>query len=364
MKQVYIALFIALLLQTQSRGGIFTGKGGLFHNDERAYSKLLEQVKAEEPVLFEGELTGKYVAYERVIATPTALIFDDDRRFPYSLISSVRVDVFSRSTNMNPDSGDVLVLNETSYYRFIPNYGTQRTGFAPTEEPAERRAPANELAEIIEKHRHTVDVFNKSLQPRTVDLALVENRAYGEWEPYPNYLNARYKEHRKAFDMLWKSSFEAITETFRMEIVELLVNRDAGAGEYTFHYAGGLRHGWGHPRGNTLGPDFYGDIGVSRLNLQTEDLVTLGPVIFWFSEKMDPSGTPGVDVTMQVDCNLFDSAHEERTWPRKLFKSSKRLTLSEWLDGGQEGIIAAVAEGLREIAAGVEQEIGSRAQEK
>jgi len=368
MKRICMALFIALLLQTQSRGGIFTGKGGLFHNDERAYSKLLEQVKAEEPVLFEGILGGTTAAYGftiprlRVIATPTALIFDDDRRFPYSWISSVRIGVYSPENDEDPGWEDALIINEKSVYLLVPENEAQKMGASPRRGSPERRALAERLAGIIEEHRHTVDVFSKALPPRTVDLALVENKAYGEWSPYPNYLNVRYKEDRKAFDELWNSAFEAITETFRQEMLESLVNRDAGADEYTFHYAGGFRHGWGHPRSNTLGPQLYEDIAVSRLNLQCGDLVTLGPILFWFTEKMDPQGTPSVDVTMQVSCDLFDSAHQERTRPRQLLKSSKKLTLREWLDGGQEGVIAAVEEGLREIAAKVEQEINSRAQ--
>ena len=377
MKWTYVILLSALLVPSQSNGGIFFGRGGLFF-DEKQFAEeereRIEKIRVEEGVLFEG-LVFKFTRSSiypfpglelGMVATSTALVFESGERIPYSMIDTVRVGQFPNPTDESTGWKDILIINQDMGLLLIPDRKLNIRKIHKNGAPGQR-ALAENLARILEENRHSVDAFGKALPPRPVDLAIVVNKAYVGWNYPPKYLDARFKNERKAFDELFNSAREEISNTFRTEVVELLVNRDVLESAYSFHFAGGFKFGpaigfgRGHPATDPWGPDQFDDIDRTQLNLRHDDLIALGPISLWFSEKMDPHGTPGINMHIRIPGNLYDSSRGLHTRPAHLYGASTRRTLVEWLEGGQDQIIVEVKKAVNEIFEAIERDIGSKA---
>lgn len=377
MKWIYLVLLSALLVPSQSKSGIFFGRGGLFFDEKKFTEKQkerIEKIRVEEGVLFEG-LVFKFTRSNilpfaglelGLVATSTALVFESGERFPYSMIDTVRVGQFPDPADESTGWKDILIINQNMGLLLIPDKKLNRRKIHKNGAPGQR-ALAENLARILEENRYSVDAFGKALPPRPVDLAIVVNKAYIGWNYPPKYLDARFKNERKAFDELFNSAREEISNTFRTETMELLVNRDVLESAYSFHFAGGFKFGPvvgfgdGHPSSDPWGPDQFENIDRTQLNLQHQDLIALGPISFWFSEKMDPQGTPGINIFIKIPGNLYDSSKGLHTRPAYLYGASTRLTLVEWLEGGQDQIIAEVKKAMNEIFEKIERDISSKA---
>lgn len=373
----YIALS-ALLIQSSIQADIFTGKGGLFTDPEK-YAENLEKriakIHEEEGVLFDAIVTssgidGSFLALpafrNRRVATPTALVHEFGGRFPYSLINSVRVGDFPPKNNTSKSWEDILVINEKIGYLLIPPTQNRRRGSFPLGGSPEQRALAEELASIIEKHRHTVDAFNKALPPRPVGLVIVSDPATFGWDQPPRYLNARFREDRKAFQSLFKSTSGQITDTFRENIVERLTTNGRSPEAYSFIYGGDFRFdadfGFAkHPSSRPYGPGESSLKSIEKLNLQHEDLVVLGPISIGCSEKLDPQGNPSVRVSMNVPRSVFDTSHSIATKLGHIYSTNLTLPLQEWIDGGKDRIIKSVEDCMKQIAEALNQELNAKA---